>query len=125
MHAQARALFDQLPGLDLVLASPLVRATQTAEILVSAFDLDTPVLASRVVSEPASVEHLARRIRDVHAPIGVVAVVGHEPTMSGLLEHLIGGASLGFRTGQAVLLEAGRDRFEPRGAWHGGAPVPL
>ncbi|MEL6188512.1 MAG: histidine phosphatase family protein [Myxococcota bacterium] len=115
MHAQARALFDRLPGLDRIVTSPLVRAVQTAEILVGAFDLDTPV---DVVSEIAYPSH-PRALRGVlerrPTPMGVVALVGHEPTLSAFATSMLSGSSIdGFRTGQACLLdiEGGRVTFD-------------
>ena len=106
MHAQAATLFEHLPGLDRVYTSPLVRAVQTAEILVAAFDWHTPVIAHRTVLDPPSLARLADLLRTPPSPIGVVAMVGHEPTLSSFTAHLLGADFRGFRTGQALLLEA-------------------
>lgn len=70
-----------------VVTSPLVRATQTAEILVAAAGLEGGVtvdghLASGDVA--AILRGLQRRRGE-----GVVAVVGHEPTLSILVQRLL------------------------------------
>lgn len=121
MHLQARALAEALPGLDRVLTSPLVRAVQTAEILVAAFDLEAPVQAVRALVEPPSLESLAALLRSQPAGERVVAVVGHEPTLSALINHLVGAeAILGVRTGQAVLLDPAGSAYRLAGSWRGG-----
>lgn len=126
MHAQARALFDVVPGLDRVWTSPLVRAVQTAEILVSAFDLDTPVVANEGIYHSFQLSALRNMVTTGVHPIGVVAVVGHEPTLSSFTSSLLEGeAFVSYRTGQAFLLAptpAATYRLEA--TFHGGQPVP-
>jgi phosphohistidine phosphatase len=103
---------------ELVLTSPLVRARETAEGLCLAAGIEAPVeagwLACGMDPEQALDELRA------YAQIGRVAVVGHEPDLSGLVAFLIGAAggrvrmkkgavacvrlSVGMRTGELQFL---------------------
>jgi phosphohistidine phosphatase len=75
--------------LDLILTSPLVRAVQTAEILVGAVK-DVEVAVLEELDPKSGIERLldavARRANDLRA----VALVGHEPQLSGLVAVLAG-----------------------------------
>lgn len=87
MKAVARGLRRIIPNIDNLVTSPLVRARQTAEIIAAAYDV--PVVESDALRPEAtfpSFENWARR----QAKDGVVAAVGHEPHLSGLLAYLIG-----------------------------------
>ena len=90
---------------DVLLASPLLRARQTASLLATAWgDVEPtpePVLAGGDVD--AIVDMLERQRRD-----GRIALVGHEPTVSRLLMELLGVVSsdaMAMRAGTAALLE--------------------
>lgn len=111
-------------GLELgaVVTSPLVRAVQTAELLVRWLDWAGPVEASLhlapALAAPTSVaEWLARSAE----PFGsaVLAAVGHEPSISHLARVLGGGpggpAVPAFGKAEACLIEDGalRWRLEP------------
>jgi len=88
---QAKALAEALQRQDVrlskVLTSPLVRARDTAEIAAAAFKRVTPRI------EPAlgqnDVDVLVTALKK-YRPDATVALVGHEPTLSGLLAHLLG-----------------------------------
>ena len=90
-HEQARRVGrflkanDLIP--DLVLASPVLRAKETAEILAEEgcpAPLIESWLACGMRPETALAELAAYR------EIESVAIVGHEPDFSGLVEHLLG-----------------------------------
>ena len=105
MREAARGLRDVVPKLDLLAASPLVRAIETAEILGAAYD------RKHVIAEPLRPESpyddLARWARE-HAKKDVVAIVGHEPHLSGLVSWLLSGAKTSFldlKKGAACLVE--------------------
>ncbi len=72
---------------DVLLTSPLTRARDTAEIAAAAFKRVTPRI------EPAlghdDVDVLVTTLKKFR-PDATVALVGHEPTLSGLLAHLLG-----------------------------------
>ena len=101
----AKGLAAILDPSDVLLASPLLRARQTAEIAAAAWGRvtprRTPALAGGSFEEVAEVVDRFRA-RDL------VAVVGHEPSLSALLARLLGTsheARLAFKKGGAALLE--------------------
>jgi phosphohistidine phosphatase len=71
--------------LDLILTSPLVRAVQTAEILVGAVK-DAEVAVLEKLDPRSPVERLLEAVSHRAAGFRSVALVGHEPQLS----HLIG-----------------------------------
>jgi phosphohistidine phosphatase len=79
-------LFERRP--DVVLTSPLVRARQTAETLCEAAEMPGPVvqgwLACGMDPETAIRELVA------FSDFERVAIVGHEPDLSSLIEWLLG-----------------------------------
>jgi phosphohistidine phosphatase len=93
----------------LVLTSPLVRARETAAILTAAFGLPD----ARNCDALATGDHqqLLRAVTDSEA--SEVAVVGHEPHISGLLSFLLTAdaavVSATFKKGAAALVETGGD----------------
>lgn len=104
----ATALADLLPSPRRIYSSPLVRARETAELLAGHFGVQrvdtTPLLAPGVNFVPLANE-LARTRG------GLVAMVGHEPDLSGFMHWQLG---LGTRArvdvgkGCACLLELAR-----------------
>ncbi len=107
MRRAARGLARVAPRLDLLAASPLLRAVETARILAPALGLEgfeeIPEL------EPAArPQALAAWLRGRRA--GAVAVVGHEPQLGRLVAWLLHGAArppLPLRKGGACLLRLG------------------
>lgn len=100
----ARGLARIVPRPDLVLTSPLARAVETAEIAARAWGRvkpkPEPLLASGETAALLS-------IVGVHDKTAVIALFGHEPHVSALVGHLVGGSGerLPFRRGGAALLE--------------------
>ena len=99
---------------DLLLTSPLPRARATAEIAAQAFGRIEPR------TEPAlggdSVSRIIAALEKV-ADSDLVAVVGHEPVLSGVLAHVLGVRDAGrleFKKGGAALVDL------PRGPAVGG-----
>ena len=108
----ARATFDALAGEAeapaLVLASPLVRAVQTAELLLAAFRADGPLRIEPALASGSAGAVLARIEAE---PAPSLALVGHEPLLSTLGAHLLGLPSypLAFERSAVLALElAGR-----------------
>ena len=104
-ESAAAGLARALPRPDAVLTSPWKRARQTAEILAAAYGRieakDTPALAG------GSFEALAH-VLGAYPKDATVAVVGHEPWLSGLLARLVGSAEdqrLEFKKGGAALVD--------------------
>ena len=105
MREAVRGLRNVVPKLDVVATSPLVRAIETAEILSAVYERERVVIDELRPESPYG--DLARWARQ-HAKKEVVAVVGHEPHLSGLASWLLAGASTSFidlKKGAACLLE--------------------
>ncbi|MGQ0712097.1 MAG: SixA phosphatase family protein [Gemmatimonadaceae bacterium] len=105
MRQAAAGLREVVPALDVVATSPLVRAVQTAEIVGETYNR-TPIVVEALRPE-AAYEHLARWA-SAHVERDVVAIVGHEPHLSGLVSWLLAGAKESFldlKKGAACLLE--------------------
>lgn len=100
-----------------VYTSPLVRAVQTAEILVHAMGHPGPVVThDPLVPNGSSARALSILAR--HGEQDVVALVTHEPIVRVLAGHLLGmgGQFPGFRTSGAALIDVDE---EGRGTLHG------
>jgi phosphohistidine phosphatase len=90
---------------DILLTSPLVRARDTALIAAAAFKRVTPRVEPALGQDDVDVLITAlKKFR----PDASVALVGHEPTLSGLLAHLLGMHSgddrFAFKKGGAALV---------------------
>jgi phosphohistidine phosphatase len=72
---------------DVLLTSPLTRARATADIAAAAFKRVTPKIEPALGQDDVDVLVTALR---KYRPDATVALVGHEPTLSGLLAHLLG-----------------------------------
>jgi phosphohistidine phosphatase len=91
---------------DVIAASPLVRAQQTAEIVAKAYDaLSVQTLDSLSPgSDPAAIVEWLRQ----QSSAEVIAIVGHEPDLGALVTWLMTGAGnsrVAFSKGGAALLE--------------------
>ncbi|MBX7195733.1 MAG: histidine phosphatase family protein [Sandaracinaceae bacterium] len=112
----ARALAAKLHGerVDFVISSHLVRAVQTAEIVVGELtragtEVDPMVHADPIFEPDASPRHAAQRLESLaarHAPHAILCVC-HEPIVRGIAAHL-GGASGSFTTSGLACIERGR-----------------
>ena len=109
----ARALRSVVPAVDVLVTSPLVRARQTAEILGERYGM--PLVESDALRPEAPYTKLAALLKRRRAS-EVVAVVGHEPHLSGLIAWLIGdtNARIAMKKGGACLVRF--DRAAQRGA---------
>lgn len=101
--AGLRAVFPRAP---LIVTSPLARARQTAELVAKAYGkarlIEWPELAPE-----AKRAALFRRLSEL-GDDGAAALVGHEPSLSGLAGFLLAGAkapALELKKGGALLLE--------------------
>jgi phosphohistidine phosphatase len=99
----ARGLAEIIDPPDLLLTSPLERARETARIAGKAWKVtptEEPLLAG------GTPEAILAAVAQ-HPESSVVAVVGHEPDMSRLLSHVVGGNGdrLPFKKGGAALVE--------------------
>jgi phosphohistidine phosphatase len=106
----ARGLQAIVPSIDVLATSALARAIETAEVLQKVYGIDETVRLRELAPEarPGALVGWLRKQR--RRP--VVAVVGHEPHLSRLIEHLLTGAQHGFvdlKKGGACLLALGDD----------------
>lgn len=76
---------------DLILSSPLVRALQTAEIAASVMDPKEPVGVRQEIAPSGDIMTLVHELCESQRKS--VMVVGHEPSLSSLIDQLIGGGS--------------------------------
>ena len=101
----ARGLAEAASRPDAILSSPLPRAWRTAEIAAAAFGKLTPQKAPALLG--GGIDDLARALAGYGAD-ATVAIVGHEPHLSGLLADLVGSGRaerLAFRKGGVALVD--------------------
>jgi len=89
MRKAARGLVRLGVHLDVVLASPLVRARQTAEIVAAAFDQRPPVVTATSLAPAGDYTDLLDDLQK-HAKRTHIALVGHEPGIGELAARLAG-----------------------------------
>ena len=125
-RAQAKQLGEKLRwydcGLTHVWSSPLVRAVQTAELVVSGLGEDVRVDIAPGLAPDGSARELVAALRALPADASVM-LVGHEPSMSqigGLIVGEAGFAPLGKAEAARIVDGALRWRF----AWDADAPTP-
>jgi phosphohistidine phosphatase len=114
MFEAARGL-ERLATPQAILTSPLVRASQTAEILQRVYRLGKP----QVCEELATGDHRGVIARLEEYDAGSIALVGHEPWMSELLSLLLTGyvsaVSANFKKGACALVRTGD--LQPGNCW--------
>ena len=99
-----------VPSIDALASSALARAVETARILEKTYRLDG-TLRLRELEPDASPVSIVPWLR-AQRRHRVVAVVGHEPHLSALVEYMLTQGDRGFvdlRKGGACLLALGRD----------------
>jgi phosphohistidine phosphatase len=107
-----RLLREQGVTPDAVVASPLPRAVQTAELIAAALDHLAPIATWRCL-EPAAHPRVAAG--ELATLGGATLVVGHEPSISGLGAFLLGRPSFpSFRTAQCCAIEGGKPTWTAR-----------
>jgi phosphohistidine phosphatase len=97
-------LADQTGMPQAILASPLVRAAETAALLAKAAGLKkSEVVASELLAPGADLSSLLRFVGD--NPAEIVALVGHEPDMGHYLSELVNGGEFAFGKGYIAAVE--------------------
>ena len=108
MRKAAAGLATLIPELDVLVTSPLVRASQTAEIVGKHYNCEIATDDSLLPDQDP--EKTARAIRE-RGPSDTVAVVGHEPHLSRFVSYLLAGKRESFidlKKGGACLLDLER-----------------
>jgi len=78
---------------DAVLASPLLRTRQTAQMVTEALGWKHKVILSDHLAPEGSPKSLIEQVNGLHAPVKNVLVVGHEPYLSRLIALLTTGGT--------------------------------
>jgi phosphohistidine phosphatase len=94
---------------DLVFSSPLLRALQTAEVVVNGMAPRRTVVVTKNLAPGASKRDLIRQLNNVAPRATDVLLVGHEPYLSELIALLCAGdpaASISLRKGGLAKLES-------------------
>ncbi len=108
----ARLLREQAVAPDVILASPLPRAVQTAELLAAGLDYLGTVTSLRCLEPAAQPRVAASAILSAGA---AVIAVSHEPAISAIGAFLLGlPAFPQFRTAQCCTIEHGKPTFTAR-----------
>jgi phosphohistidine phosphatase len=105
MEGAATGLHRLVPELDLIAASPLTRAQQTARIVASRYEGIT-VSSTRSLDPESELPAFLSWLRE--RPRGKIAIVGHEPHLGTLVTWLLAGieeSRVPLRKGAACLLE--------------------
>ena len=100
MKKGASGIHSLVSRIDLLATSPLARAVQTAELVAKEYDAMAVVVASALEPQrtPATFLEWLRSLDEVEC----LAVVGHEPHLSGLVSWLLTG-----RNGSVIDLKKG------------------
>lgn len=106
---------------DGVLTSPLVRAVQTAEIVVAAVGFDGPVEACPALAAGRWTRKAVAAALAERSPSGSYALVGHNPDMERIASALLGAPAVvvPFEKGTVCLIEGDGEVFqeEARFVW--------
>src|SRR5205085_10060318 len=105
MRRAAAGLRSIVPSIDLLAASPLVRAVQTAGIVAAVYGAVEPQVTPTLTpgSRPSAFLHWLQ-----HQPGDVIAAVGHEPDLGILASWLVSGVAeswLPLKKGASCFLE--------------------
>jgi phosphohistidine phosphatase len=95
---EAKTIAELELGIQLIVTSPLVRAQQTAQIVVDELDLRDALVQDERIGLGFSLGRLTDVLRD-HPGVNALMLVGHDPSMSLTIGELIGGADIDFKKG--------------------------
>lgn len=87
-----RALASLDVQVDVIISSPLKRATQTASLVANEIGHDAKLLFSPALDKSANMESF-RQLLEHHARQDAIMVVGHNPNLSQFLSLLVSGGS--------------------------------
>lgn len=99
MRREVEALRAMDLALDLIVASPLVRARRTAEIVAGGLGLGGRLVVDERLAPGFDVGRLEQLLADHALGARAVMVVGHEPDFSETVAALIGGGDVVMKKG--------------------------
>ena len=105
MQRAAAGLLSEVEFIDVLAASPLLRARQTAEIVADVY-VGRVVMELDALAPGGDPERLLTWLRG-HRDVSVVAIVGHEPDLGELIGRLLCGGDasiIALKKGAACLL---------------------
>jgi phosphohistidine phosphatase len=112
-RVQVRGLRGLDVTADIILASPLLRCRQTAQLLAEGLAGDVPVETLEALRPGGRVADVLEGLAP-HRRVGALALVGHEPSIGYLASALIGATgSMPFKKGAVCRIDV--DAFPPRG----------
>jgi phosphohistidine phosphatase len=125
LAAHFAALAEHMPGIDLVLTSPLVRAVQTAQILSCVQKHEGLLHAHRSLLPEMPVGAIESILRQTN--VQTLVLVGHEPSMGAMAAHLLGIPTFTKRVhpGTAIGIETARDDAPARLLFYSAPGQPL
>jgi phosphohistidine phosphatase len=116
MRKAARGLARLDTSIDVVLTSPLVRARQTAEIVVAALDPRPSIVTIESLAPGAAFAALMADL-EKHGRKSRLALVGHEPGLGEVAGRLIGSRhAIEFKKGAICRIDV--DELPPAGPGH-------
>jgi phosphohistidine phosphatase len=106
MTKEAKGLSGILQPIDLILASPLSRAAETANIIAGALAVERSVQICRELLPGGSVKRLMAHLCR-YDKLSSILLVGHEPNLGSLSSSLLGApiAILEFKKGSIACIE--------------------
>ncbi len=113
LHSAAAAMKKLGLSFDLILSSPLIRATQTAEIIAGELKLKQRLEFFAGLAPGGHPRALIHALNEMKPAPDDVLLVGHEPYLSRLISQLVSGgadAAIEMKKGGLCKLEAGELR---------------
>jgi phosphohistidine phosphatase len=98
MAREATTLAELSLGLDLIVTSPLLRAKQTALIVARKLKMRDSLVEDERLGLGFDPDRLAAILLE-HGTANAIMLVGHEPSMSQTIGHLVGGARIDLKKG--------------------------
>jgi phosphohistidine phosphatase len=120
MVKAAKGISKIVPGIDLILTSPLPRALDTARIVARTFKIENRIEVNKDVAPGGSMKNLLATLSK-HRTLSSVMIVGHEPDLGFLASGLLGfdGSIIEFKKGALCCIElATVSRGRGKLLWH-------
>lgn len=112
----AQKLRDKRASVEMILCSPLTRAQQTAQEAAEVLRPGAGVIVFDPLSNHIPGASLFKAIQESNGKASELLVVGHQPQLGEMVEHLLG-KTLDIRPGGIVALELA-DGGKPNLLWH-------